>query len=321
MFGVSAFAQEPFTSLSGPFYVTSDNGIVLFDEETSGSFLTDFISETTSLTSAQGVTVAFPLSVADLIPLTSLTSAVQDFPVVQLGNTQTLTDVRNTLVDFLGAQFNTQTLSTEDNGGLYYTDFIAEATTLSEVNVSQFAFVGVGSEGVLLTSLEAVLAQFNPACLDSLTVTNTQTTLVAFVGESLESQIVYDTTTNRADLVGAQDELVGLSTSEDVLAAFIASLADAMTLAMALSSITHYHPTCTDLITLSDYQYGRGWFKIDDNQAITWVAVDDSQASGWSPVDDSQTVIWTAVVDAQASGWSLVDDTQGPNWVNVNDIQ
>tara|TARA_R110000868_G_C10691186_1_gene748340 strand:+ start:191 stop:787 length:597 start_codon:yes stop_codon:yes gene_type:complete len=198
MFGVTAFAQEPFTSLSGPFYVTSDNGIVLSDEETSGSFLTGFISETTSL---------------------------------------------------------------------------------SEVSVSQFAFVGADSEGVLLTSLEAVLAQFKPACLDSLTVTNTQAALAVYLG--------------------VRDELVGLSTSEDVLAAFIASLADAMTLAMALSSITHYHPTCTDLIILSDYQYGRGWFKIDDNQAITWVAV----------------------VDAQASGWSLVDDTQDPNWVNVNDIQ
>ena len=178
MFGVTAFAQEPFTSLSGPFYVTSDNGIVLFDEET-------------------------------------------------------------------------------------------------------------------------VLAQFNPACLDSLAVTDTQAALGVYLGASLESQIVYDTTTSRADFIGAQDELVGLSTSEEVLAAFIASLADAMTLAMALSSITHYHPTCTDLIILSDYQYGRGWFKIDDNQAITWVAV----------------------VDAQASGWSLVDDTQDPNWVNVNDIQ
>jgi len=54
-----------------------------------------------------------------------------------------------------------------------------------------------------------------------------------------------------------------------------------------------------NLVTLSDFQYARGWFKINDNQTVTWTTINNNQTQSWTSVNDNQN----------------------PNWINIDDNQ
>ena len=242
MFGITAFAQSPYASLGGAFYglivneseTLTDTQTVVRDitvSETAStqtltntqSVLADFIAAQTTnsqtLTDTQSVLAAFVAEQTDTETLTSLETVSQNFPVTEDGSAVTLSALEDVIAAFVSAQTNSITLTDLQVGGFQYVVSIVEPQTLTDTNVSQVAFLGATSDVLVITSLEAVLAQFNAVC--------------------------------------------------------------------------------TDLITLSDYQFARGWFKINDNQTVTWV-----------PVNDTQT-----------NGWVLVPDDQNPNWVQIDDNQ
>jgi len=128
--------------------------------------------------------------------------------------------LEDVIAGFVGAQTNTITLTDTEVGGFQYVVSIVEPQTLTDTNVSQFAFLGATSDVLVITTIDAVLAQFNVVNIDN-------------------------------------------------------------------------------LVTLADFQYARGWFKINDSQSVTWVPVNDSQPSGWALIDDTQTPNWAPVDDSQ----------------------
>lgn len=60
-----------------------------------------------------------------------------------------------------------------------------------------------------------------------------------------------------------------------------------------------YVDSVSEQVILTDYQFARGWFKINNNQTVTW-----------GNINNNQSITWTNV-----------NDTQNPNWVNINDNQ
>ena len=220
MFGITAFAQSPYASLGNAFYpVSVDETETLTDTQ---SVLAAFLAsqtDTQTLTDAQTGLVAFLVDQANTQTLTSLEIVSQNFPVTEDSNAVTLSALENVIAGFVGSQTNTITLTDAQVGGFQYVVSIVEPQTITDINVSQVAFLGETSDVLVITTIDAVLAQFNVVC--------------------------------------------------------------------------------TELVTLSDYQFARGWFKINDNQTVTWVPVNDMQSSNWAQIDD----------------------TQNPNWIPVNDIQ
>jgi len=57
--------------------------------------------------------------------------------------------------------------------------------------------------------------------------------------------------------------------------------------------------TVTELITFLETQIAYGWFKINDDQSITWNALNNSQSITWSDVSDDQTPNWTQINNSQ----------------------
>ena len=220
MFGISAFAQSPYASLGGASY-----GVIVNETETlttTQDVLAAFLAaqtETQTLTDAQTGLVAFLAEQTNTQTLTSLETVSQDFPVSESSSAVTLSALEDVIAGFVGAQANTITLTDDQVGGVQYVVSIVEPQTLTDTNVSQFAFLGVTSDVLVITTIDAVLAQFNVAV--------------------------------------------------------------------------------SDLITLSDYQFGGGWFKINDNQTVTWVDVNNNQTQSWTSVNDNQNPNWVEINDNQ----------------------
>ena len=72
-----------------------------------------------------------------------------------------------------------------------------------------------------------------------------------------------------------------------------------MVLTSVESGLAQFNPSCTEQVILTDYQFARGWFIINNNQTVTW-----------GNINNNQSITWTNV-----------NDTQNPNWVNINDNQ
>ena len=221
MFGITTFAQAPFASLGNAFYPVS---VVEIETLTATqTAITAFLAaqtDTQTLTALQTGLAAFLVAQAQTQTLTNSSSAVQNFPVTESSNAVTLSALEDVIAGFVGAQANTITLTDDQVGGFQYIVDIVEPQTLTDTNVSQFAFLSETSDLFVITTVDSVLAQFNVVNIDS-------------------------------------------------------------------------------LVTLSDFQYARGWFKINDNQTVTWGAINNTQAPTWSSIDD----------------------TQNPNWINIDDNQ
>jgi hypothetical protein len=221
MYGISAFAQSPYASLGGAFYgVIVNETETLTDTQTAIAAFLAAQTDTQTLTDAQTGLAAFLVAQDQTQTLTDSSSAVQNFPVTESASAVTLSALEDVIAGFVGAQANTITLTDDQVGGFQYIVDIVEPQTLTDTNVSQFAFLGVTSDVLVITTIDAVLAQFNVVNIDS-------------------------------------------------------------------------------LVTLSDFQYARGWFKINDNQTVTWAAVNNNQTQSWTPVNDNQNPNWVEINDNQ----------------------
>ena len=66
--------------------------------------------------------------------------------------------------------------------------------------------------------------------------------------------------------------------------AYIVSQIDTQTLTDLNVPLLQFNSTCTELITLVDYQSPHGWIKINDNQTVTWNYINNNQNSVWNPI-------------------------------------
>jgi hypothetical protein len=70
-------------------------------------------------------------------------------------------------------------------------------------------------------------------------------------------------------------------------------------LADSISALRTAYGDVSESITLLDTPITIGWFKIDDSQIVTWIAINNVQGSGWTQIDNSETVVWTQINNIQ----------------------
>ena len=176
MFGISAFAQSPFASLGGAFYgvIVNETETLTTTQDVLAAFLAAQTTDTQTLTDAQTGLAAFLAAQAQTQTLTSLETASQNFPVTESSNAVTLSALEDVIAGFVGAQANTITLMDDQVGWVQYIVSIVEPQTLTDTNVSQFAFLGATSDVLVITTIDAVLAQFNVATSDLITLSDYQ---------------------------------------------------------------------------------------------------------------------------------------------------
>ena len=68
-----------------------------------------------------------------------------------------------------------------------------------------------------------------------------------------------------------------LTAAQSAIGLFYAILGEASTIAEAESAIGLFYGLLAESSTIIDYQFGRGWIKVNDDQNPNWVQIDDSQ--------------------------------------------
>ena len=206
-------------------------------------------------------------------------------------------------------------------GGAFYGVVVNETETLSSTGDSQFDFLSTQSEITVILAAQTATEAFLLFSVESTILTDLATASQGFpVAQNGNTQTLTTVQDVLAAFIGIQNNTQTLTAIQDVLAAFLASqtevetlsdvdivqrdtvrsTADILTLTSAEIGLAQFVSFCTDsLITLSDYQIGKGWFNIDDRQNITWVRIDGTQV----PL------------------WGAINDTQNPNWVRIDDTQ
>jgi len=65
--------------------------------------------------------------------------------------------------------------------------------------------------------------------------------------------------------------------NKTVVAAFVSSASEGVISADLTSVVASFISAISESSVIGDFQYGRGWFIINDNQTITWVQINNSQ--------------------------------------------
>ena len=131
-------------------------------------------------------------------------------------------------------------------GGDTYSVVVNESTTVSDTNISIASFLGSLSE--------------------STTLTDTNISIASFIGIRSESTTLSDS------YVGRFSYFVNISETETLTditigkAAFSTTITENTVLADALSAIAQFNTSYIELFSVTDYQFGGGWVKINNNQ-------------------------------------------------------
>ena len=126
------------------------------------------------------------------------------------------------------------------------------------------------------------------ASTDSIRVTNGSSIAGFSFGEAGfadgYSTLVYSNTQALSNAESALGTFFGLladtqtiTEAESALATLFADLPESITITEAESAIGLFYGLLAESSTIIDYQFGRGWIKVNDDQNPNWVQIDDSQ--------------------------------------------
>jgi hypothetical protein len=153
---------------------------------------------------------------------------------------------------------------------------------------AQPTFAGLGGSSYAVDILEALTLADNQ---DGIRVLN------AAISESIIT--VSDIESIIATFSSAITEAITVADSPIAGSVFNISVSESITLADSISVIKTIYGDVSEPITLLNTQGNTGWFKIVDDQTVTWVAINNVQGSGWTQIDNSETIIWTQVNNIQ----------------------
>ena len=129
-----------------------------------------------------------------------------------------------------------------------------------------------------ITDAESALGVLVASLPESSTITEAESALGTFFGVRAESSTITEDESSTQDFpVSETGSTQTLTEAMSVLRAIFASLPESITISEAESAIGLFYGLLAESSTIIDYQFGRGWIKINDNQNPNWVQIDDSQ--------------------------------------------
>ena len=80
---------------------------------------------------------------------------------------------------------------------------------------------------------------------------------------------------------------------------FVESLSENLNSADKNTVTANFYASIIENVDMLASLIQRGWIKIDDDQTITWNAVNNTGGGSWTTVNNTQTTNWNQVDDSQ----------------------
>ena len=129
-----------------------------------------------------------------------------------------------------------------------------------------------------LTDAESALGVLVAELPESITITEAESALGTLFGILAESSTITEVESSTQDFpVSETASTQTITDAQSVLRAIFANLPESTTITEAESAIGLFYGLLAESSTIIDYQFGRGWIKVNDDQNPNWVQIDDSQ--------------------------------------------
>ena len=173
---------------------------------------------------------------------------------------------------------NTQALSNTQSALGVLVASLPESTTITEAESALGTFFGVRVESSTITEAESVLRSIFASLPESITITEAESALGVLVASLPESSTITEAESVSQNFpVSETGSTQTITEAMSVLRSIFASLPESITITEAESAIGLFYGLLAESSTIIDYQFGRGWIKVNDDQNPNWVQIDDNQ--------------------------------------------
>jgi len=221
---------------------------------------------------------------------------------VDVAESFTLSDVYDGPAGFQGLLDESFSIVDGDGGGTSFDFFVStvenyslndEAFGVADILVSQ-------SDSFTLTTAEDIQVDFNPVYAETITYSDEYVGTQNAVGLDEEDATFTDEWNGPVDFKPTVSESYTITDSETGAWDALATVSEAYTLTDSYQAAVDFIGLLQEQFTVIDSLIARGWFKINDDQTVTWQAANNSQSVTWQNINDNQD-----------PNWVVIDNTQG----------
>jgi hypothetical protein len=184
----------------------------------------------------------------------------------------------------------------------YSTLVYSNTTSLTDAESALGVLVAELPESITITEAESALGTFFGLLADATTIDEAESALGTFFGVRAESSTITEAESAAQDFpVSETASTQTITDAQSVLRSIFAFLDEDTPITETESALGVFYGLLNELSVITDYQFGRGWFKINDNQTVTWVDVNDNQTNVWQPVINGASILITQWVNNSGS--------------------
>ena len=198
---------------------------------------------------------------------------------------------------------------------------ISEAITLADSQTVIANFASVVFENVGIAESESVVASFTAVISEGAVLEDAQAAIANFVSSLTEALTAADSSIAVRIQNSSITEDIQPADAQSALRTHNALITEDLIPADAITVIASFSSQITENLVLLDIPFPRGWFKINDDQTVSWGAVNNTNSAVWAAVNNGQTVTWNNVNNANSTTWTNIGDDQNPVWTSVDNTQ
>jgi hypothetical protein len=280
MFGISSFAQVPFASLAGTAFTASLAEDIGMADSNSQIFVfnqsfTESINAIADVINDAGVN--YFGSATENIGLADLSTQVATFlqSLAENVNPNNSSGI-STLYIFTIAE--NQTLA--DTPVIYFAATQARSEPINSIqdsNTQQSAFGQAITENIVLADIQSVVSQFIYSITENITLAEVQAIAAQFKSSITENMILADSSI--AGLVVLFNVIENLNVTDSSVQAsqFLQTIIENFNIADSSAQQSAFLQSRIEPFTVADLAGATGWFKINNDQTITWTPINNTQ--------------------------------------------
>jgi hypothetical protein len=176
---------------------------------------------------------------------------------------------------------------------------ITEAITVADNQSVVAIYAGVITEGQGIADNQTVSGIFNADTTDGLTVASIQSVSANFNSAITEDSTILSVEDAIKAVFSSITENSNLADNQSVFAYFNVTRTENFDPAALQSVQANFNSLINENLVVLDEFVGRGWFRIVDNQTVTWAAINNGQTVTWQNVGNDQNPNWVVVNNSQ----------------------
>jgi hypothetical protein len=304
MFGISALSQVPFSTIplsAGTSFVESlIENLSVADNNTQVWSFTQSITENVVMNDIDATAGDFFGLINEFVGINDVNNIAAQF-VSSIAEPFNVDNVQEISAGF--AQSVTENVNLNDVLVPYFAALQSrnENADLDDADTTQADFLYSLNENSFINSVEIVVPNFNVSRIEPiLNVDNQQSIIAGFAQSVAENIDILDLNFVESDFLFALTEP---STVEDPLiinAQFpVVRLENSRVNDTSTDQFGYLEFIVEDIRVLDVICYN-GWFKIENNQTVTWNSIANTQTPNWSNINDDQTQNWDRIDTTQS---------------------